>query len=62
MEAIMRKLRLNERWISLSMHCMSSVKYHVVVNGNVSEDFIPKRRVTTKGLIIPIFFFLFCSE
>lgn len=34
-EAMMRKLGLNERWIHLISQCMSSVRYRVVINGNV---------------------------
>ena len=40
---IMRKLGFHDRWISIIMQCISSVSYNVILNGNVTNRFFPKR-------------------
>lgn len=32
LEAIMRKLGFNEKWINLIMHCAKTVKFSVLIN------------------------------
>ena len=34
LEEIMRKLGFEERWINLTMVCVKSVSYSILVNGN----------------------------
>lgn len=42
-EAMIKKLGINERWIHLILHCVSTVQYRMVLNMNVSELFSSKR-------------------
>lgn len=61
LEAIMRKLGFQEKWISLSMMCVRTVSFSILINGE------PKGRITlTKGLRqgdpISSYLFLLCEE
>lgn len=43
LEAMMRKLGFDERWISLIMQCINSITYLVLVNGQSGEIIKPSR-------------------
>ena len=58
LEVIMRRLELNERWISLVMMCISTVSYSVLINGEEKGNIIPSRRLRHGDLISPYFFSL----
>lgn len=34
LEAVMKDMGFNDRWISLTMMCVRSVKYSIMINGN----------------------------
>lgn len=55
---IIRRLELNERWISLVMMCISTVSYSVLINGEEKGNIIPSRRLRHGDLISPYFFSL----
>jgi hypothetical protein len=38
---MMRKLGFAEQWVNLIMKCVSTVRYQVKVNGDLSEQFVP---------------------
>ena len=58
LEVIMRRLELNERWISLVMMCISTVSYSMLINGEEKGNIIPSRRLRHGDLISPYFFSL----
>ena len=43
LEAVMEKLRFHERWISLIMHCITTVTYLVLINGKAYGCISPTR-------------------
>ena len=43
LEAIMRRMGFQDRWISLVMMCMSMVTYSVLINGEPRGTIIPTR-------------------
>lgn len=55
---IIRRLELNERWISLVMMCISTVSYSMLINGEEKGNIIPSRRLRHGDLISPYFFSL----
>lgn len=48
LEGIMRKLGLNEKWISLVMLCVSTVTYSILING-APIGFITSTRKMRQG-------------
>jgi hypothetical protein len=61
LEAVMRHLGFNERWISLVMMCITSVHYSVLVNGTPCGLIIPSRGIRQGDPISP-YLFLLCAE
>jgi hypothetical protein len=43
LEGMMRRLGFSERWISMMMACVSSVRYQVRLNSEETDTFIPTR-------------------
>jgi hypothetical protein len=59
LENMMRCLGFAERWISLMMACVSSVRYQVRFNFEETDSFIPTRGLRP-GIPSPIFVPFMC--
>lgn len=42
-EAVMRAIGFQEKWIKLIMSCISSISFSTLVNGNLGKLFLPSR-------------------
>jgi hypothetical protein len=60
-EVVMKKMGCNDRWISLIMMCVKSVKYSIIVN-EVPCGLITPSRGIQQGDPISTFLFLLCAE
>lgn len=61
LEAIMRKLGFDERWITLMMLCVPTVSYFILINGK-PIGFIKPTRGIRQGDPLSPFLFLLCTE
>lgn len=57
-EAMLRKMGFNERWIRLVMQCIILVSFSIVLNGKLSGHFSPKRGIRQGVLLSPYIFIL----
>jgi hypothetical protein len=60
LEAVMRRLGFDERWIHLVMSCVRSVQYSIVVNGNPVGNIHPTRGIQQGDPISPYLFHNLC--
>ena len=60
-EKVMERMDFHERWISLVMHCISTISYSVLINGVAYGSIIPTRGLH-RGDPLSSYLFLLCVD
>ena len=60
-EKVMERMGFHEKWISMIMHCITTVTYSILINGVAHGSVIPTRGLR-QGNSLSLYLFLLCAD
>uniref|UniRef100_A0A803PV45 Reverse transcriptase domain-containing protein n=1 Tax=Cannabis sativa TaxID=3483 RepID=A0A803PV45_CANSA len=61
LKVVMNRMGFAEKWISLVMHCVSSVSYSIIHGNQTIEPILPSRGIR-QGDLLSTYLFIICAE
>lgn len=61
LRAMMLKMGFDDKWVDIMMLCVTTVRYHVRINGNLVGPIIPKRGLRQRCPLSP-YLFIICAH
>jgi hypothetical protein len=61
LEKLMLRLGFSAQWVEMVMKCVTTVSYHIKVNGEYSNDINPQKGAASRGSFVPLSIYSMCG-